>query len=248
MKRNLITRVLSLLTASAAILCVSASVQAADKKPNIVMLMCDDAGVDRLGLLLGGGKAMGHPTPNIDKMAKEGATFTSWYGQSSCTAGRSSFITGRIPIRTALSIVVAPGDENYLLPESHRQSPNSSRRMAMDLLLGQMASRRQTGVYPIEHGFDEMKEFAALLSRRLYLLTTPHGSLIRGFRKYNKQFWDMYQKVVNLYEWEGVAGQPAKKVARIDYDDLREFDSAAGRFGGRIHQAHAKGRSHSSWM
>src|SRR5438094_6449613 len=84
---------------------------AAGKKPNIVMLMCDDVGVTDWGCYSGGGKAMGHPTPNIDKMAKEGATFTSWYGQSSCTAGRSSFITGRIPIRSALSIVVAPGDE-----------------------------------------------------------------------------------------------------------------------------------------
>ena len=38
--------------------------------------------------------------------------FTSWYGQASCTAGRASFMTGRIPIRSALSIVVAPGDQN----------------------------------------------------------------------------------------------------------------------------------------
>jgi hypothetical protein len=47
-------------------------------------------------------------------MAKAGAVFTNWYGQASCTAGRASFITGRIPIRSALSIVVAPGDENHL--------------------------------------------------------------------------------------------------------------------------------------
>jgi arylsulfatase len=44
--------------------------------------------------------------------------FTDWYGQASCTAGRSSFITGRIPIRSALSIVVAPGDENALKKET----------------------------------------------------------------------------------------------------------------------------------
>ena len=46
------------------------------------------------------------------------STFTNWYGQASCTAGRSSFITGRIPIRSALSIVVAPGDENALKKET----------------------------------------------------------------------------------------------------------------------------------
>ena len=78
MKRNLITGGLSLLTASTALFCASAPVQAADKKPNIVMLMCDDVGVTDWGCYSGGGLAMGHPTPNIDKMAKEGATFTSW--------------------------------------------------------------------------------------------------------------------------------------------------------------------------
>src|SRR5438034_7300830 len=109
MKPNLSHKGLSLLVAAIALFSVVAAAQAADKKPNIVMLMCDDVGVTDWGCYSGGGKAMGHPTPNIDKMAKEGATFTSWYGQSSCTAGRSSFMTGRIPIRTALSIVVAPG-------------------------------------------------------------------------------------------------------------------------------------------
>ena len=88
------------------------------QRPNIVMLMTDDTGWNDFGAYSGGGMTLGHPTPNIDKMAKEGAVFTSWYGQASCTAGRASFMTGRIPIRSALSIVVAPGDENYLRPET----------------------------------------------------------------------------------------------------------------------------------
>jgi arylsulfatase A-like enzyme len=77
----------------------------AQKKPNIVILMTDDTGWGDFGYM-GGGKALGHPTPNIDRIAAEGAVFTNWYGQASCTAGRASFITGRIPIRSALSIVV----------------------------------------------------------------------------------------------------------------------------------------------
>ena len=85
------------------------SVMAQDKKPNIVMLMTDDTGWNDFGAYSGGGKGLGHPTPNVDKIAAEGATFTDWYGQASCTAGRASFITGRLPIRSALSIVVAPG-------------------------------------------------------------------------------------------------------------------------------------------
>src|SRR5437762_8177425 len=84
---------------------VGTSAQAADKKPNIVILMTDDVGWSDFGYISGGGADLGHPTPNIDRIAKEGAHFTSWYGQASCTAGRASFITGRIPIRSALSIV-----------------------------------------------------------------------------------------------------------------------------------------------
>jgi arylsulfatase A-like enzyme len=84
---------------------------AQQKRPNIVMLMSDDTGWADLGAYLGGA-ALGHPTPNLDQIAKEGALFTNWYGQASCTAGRASFITGRIPIRSALSVVVVPGDPN----------------------------------------------------------------------------------------------------------------------------------------
>jgi arylsulfatase len=89
-------------------LTVASTPAAAQKKPNIVMLMTDDTGWGDFGYMSGGGKALGHPTPNIDRIATEGAVFTSWYGQASCTAGRASFMTGRIPIRSALSIVVAP--------------------------------------------------------------------------------------------------------------------------------------------
>ena len=77
------------------------------KKPNIVIIMTDDVGWGDLGCY-GGGVTRGAPTPNLDQLAAEGARFTNWYGQASCTAGRASFITGRIPIRTALSAVIAP--------------------------------------------------------------------------------------------------------------------------------------------
>ena len=103
--------------ASAVILCGVCPARAADKRPNIVMLMEDDTGWFDFGCYLGGA-GLGHPTPNVDRMAKEGAMFTCWYGQASCTAGRTSFITGRIPIRSALSVVVAPGDENHLKKET----------------------------------------------------------------------------------------------------------------------------------
>jgi arylsulfatase len=64
------------------------------KRPNIVMLMSDDTGWADLGVYLGGAN-LGHPTPNLDQLAKEGVLFTSWYGQASCTAGRASLLAQR---------------------------------------------------------------------------------------------------------------------------------------------------------
>src|SRR5258708_38653307 len=74
-------------------LSVTHAASAADT-PNIVMLMTDDTGWGDFGAYSGGGAGLGHPTPNVDRLAKEGAYFTSWYGQATCTAARASFITG----------------------------------------------------------------------------------------------------------------------------------------------------------
>src|SRR6266550_2322210 len=105
---NMSRHILYGLLASVAALTVATAPAFAQKKPNIVILMTDDVGWNDFGYISGGGADLGHPTPNVDRIAKEGVVFTSWYGQASCTAGRASFITGRIPIRSALSVVVAP--------------------------------------------------------------------------------------------------------------------------------------------
>jgi arylsulfatase len=102
------------------------------------------------------GAALGHPTPNIDRIAKEGAMFTSWYGQASCTAGRASFITGRIPIRSALSIVVAPGDENYLRKETPTIAEFFKKSGYSTYFSGKWHLGDKPESYPIEHGFDPL--------------------------------------------------------------------------------------------
>ncbi len=61
-------------------------------------------------------EVMGYRTPNIDRIGREGAVFTDWYGQQSCTAGRAAFITGQSPIRTGLTKVGLPGAELGLGP------------------------------------------------------------------------------------------------------------------------------------
>ena len=87
------------------------------RKPNSVVIMTDDVGWGDLGSY-GGGVMRGAPTPNLDRLAAEGMRFVNYYGQASCTAGRASFITGRIPIRTSLSAVLAPGDPNGLTKQT----------------------------------------------------------------------------------------------------------------------------------
>jgi arylsulfatase len=75
-------------------------------KPNILVIWGDDIGISNLSCYTQG--LMGYQTPNIDRIAKEGMLFTDSYGEQSCTAGRSSFITGQSVLRTGLSKVGAP--------------------------------------------------------------------------------------------------------------------------------------------
>jgi arylsulfatase len=98
---------LSLLTAGAALYGVTTNVQAADKKPNIVVIMGDDIGWFNIGAYNMG--MMAGKTPNLDKLAKEGMKFTDYYGEASCTAGRAAFITGELPIRTGMTTVGQAG-------------------------------------------------------------------------------------------------------------------------------------------
>jgi arylsulfatase A-like enzyme len=85
------------------------------RKPNILIIWGDDIGWFNISVYNHG--LMGYRTPNIDRIAKEGAMFTDWYGQQSCTAGRAAFITGQAPIRTGLTKVGMPGARLGLQPE-----------------------------------------------------------------------------------------------------------------------------------
>ena len=81
--------------------------QSASDKPNVLVIWGDDIGQFNVSAYNMG--MMGYKTPNIDRIAQEGAKFTDWYGQQSCTAGRAAFITGQSPIRTGLTKVGLPG-------------------------------------------------------------------------------------------------------------------------------------------
>ena len=85
---------------------------ASGKKPNILVIWGDDIGYWNVSAYNRG--MMGYRTPNIDRLAKEGAIFTDCYAQQSCTAGRAAFITGQSPFRTGLLKVGLPGAKEGL--------------------------------------------------------------------------------------------------------------------------------------
>ena len=104
------------LAAASALGSVAATVQATvaeaqtagTGKPNIIMIVSDDFGYGDAGVY-GGGPGRGMPTPHIDRLADEGMTFFSFYGQPSCTPGRAAMQTGRIPNRSGMTTVAFQG-------------------------------------------------------------------------------------------------------------------------------------------
>ena len=91
---------------------LSSHAAAQQKKPNILVIWGDDIGYWNISAYNQG--MMGYKTPNIDRIAKEGALFTDWYGQQSCTAGRAAFITGQSGFRTGMLKVGLPGAKEGL--------------------------------------------------------------------------------------------------------------------------------------
>ncbi len=101
-----VLRLLFLMTSVLSAPCVKAAPEPA-KKPNILVIWGDDIGMWNISANSHG--MMGYKTPNIDRIAKEGLSFTDYYGQQSCTAGRAAFIGGNVPVRTGMTKVGLPG-------------------------------------------------------------------------------------------------------------------------------------------
>ena len=123
------------------------------QKPNILVIWGDDIGQFNVSAYNRG--MMGYRTPNIDRIAQEGALFTDWYGQQSCTAGRAAFITGQSPIRTGLTKVGLPGS-----PEGMKAEDPTIATLLKSLgyATGQFGKNHlgdRDEMLPTAHGFDE---------------------------------------------------------------------------------------------
>ena len=123
------------------------------RKPNILMIMADDIGWFNVSAYNHG--IMGYRTSNIDRIAKEGALFTDWYGEQSCTAGRAAFITGQSPIRTGLTKVGLPGADVGLSVEDMSVAEALK---PLGYATGQFGKNHlgdRNEFLPTVHGFDE---------------------------------------------------------------------------------------------
>jgi arylsulfatase len=127
--------------------------QQKQKQPNILILWGDDIGYWNVSAYNHG--MMGYKTPNIDRIAKEGALFTDWYGQQSCTAGRACFITGQVGFRTGLLKVGLPGAKEGL---QARDVTIAELLKAQGYKTGQFGKNHlgdADETLPTAHGFDE---------------------------------------------------------------------------------------------
>ncbi len=123
------------------------------RRPNILVIIGDDIGLANVSAYSMG--LMGYHTPNIDRIAKEGTMFTDYYAEQSCTAGRSSFITGQATLRTGLSKVGVPGAKLGLQAED----PTIAEALKpLGYATGQFGKNHlgdRNEYLPTVHGFDE---------------------------------------------------------------------------------------------
>jgi len=134
-------------------LCLFASTAYAADKPNILVIMGDDIGITNISAYSHG--LMGYRTPNIDRIAKEGAMFTDYYGEQSCTAGRAAFITGQSPFRVGLTKVGMPGAKQGI---SEKDPTIAELLKPLGYTSGQFGKNHlgdRNEFLPTVHGFDE---------------------------------------------------------------------------------------------
>jgi arylsulfatase len=153
-KRAVAVMVAALLVITACMVDAPASLsQGGPRKPNILVIFGDDVGYWNVSAYNQG--MMGYKTPNIDRIAREGMIFTDYYGQQSCTAGRSAFITGQSPFRTGLLKVGLPGAKEGL----QKEDPTTADLLKpLGYATGQFGKNHlgdRNEFLPTVHGFDE---------------------------------------------------------------------------------------------
>ena len=199
------------------------------RKPNILVIWGDDIGWYNVSAYNLG--VMGYRTPNIDRIAREGAMFTDWYGQQSCTAGRAAFITGQSPIRTGLTKVGLPGADVGLRPED----PTIAELLKpLGYATGQFGKNHlgdRDEFLPTAHGFDEF--FGNLY--HLNAEEEPENVDYPKDPEFKKKFGP--RGVIH-----SVAGGKIEDTGPLTKKRMETVDEEITATGARVHGAAAQGR------
>jgi arylsulfatase len=186
---------------------VSGPAQAAEQ-PNIVLILSDDFGYGDSGPY-GGGPGRGMPTPSLDRLAAEGMTFYSFYAQPSCTPGRAAVQTGRIPNRSGMTTVAFQGQGGGLPAAEWTLGSMLKQAGYKTFFTGKWHLGEADYALPNAHGYDEMK-YVGLYHLNAYTYADP-----TWFPDMPPELRALFQKVTKG-ALEGVAGQPAKEMFKIN--------------------------------
>ncbi|MCB4767395.1 arylsulfatase [Ancylobacter sp. Lp-2] len=198
------------------------------KPPNILVIFGDDIGQSQISAYTMG--LMGYRTPNIDRIAKEGAIFTDSYGQQSCTAGRASFILGQEPFRTGLLTIGMPGDPHGITDWMPTIADVMKTRGYATGQFGKNHLGDQDQHLPTAHGFDEF--FGNLY--HLNAEEEPEGYFYPKDPEFRKKFGP--RGVIHSYADGRIEDTGPLNTKRMETVD-EEFLGAAKDFIDRQHKA-----------
>ncbi len=223
-------------TALVALLVFGASVAAAQDRPNVLVIWGDDIGWSNISAYNLG--VMGYHTPNIDRIADEGALFTDWYAQQSCTAGRAAFILGQHPFRTGLLTIGMPGSEQGI---QDNQATIAELLRPLGYTSGQFGKNHlgdRDQHLPTNHGFDEF-------FGNLYHLNAEEEPETYYYPK-DPEFHERFgpRGVIHSYADGRIEDTGPLTQQRMETVD-EEFLNAALAF---IDRAHAEGRPFFVWF
>jgi len=195
-------------TVVAALVFVAGPAGAADKKPNIILILSDDFGYGD-STPYGGGPGRGMPTPALERLANEGMTFFSFYAQPSCTPGRAAVQTGRIPNRSGMTTVAFQGQGGGLPAAEWTLASVLKTAGYQTFFTGKWHLGEDDYALPNAQGYDEMK-YVGLYHLNAYTYGDP-----TWFPDMDPKLREMFNKVTKG-ALSGKAGEKAKEDFKIN--------------------------------
>jgi len=183
-----VNKICIIVLAFVAVLALVAGPAAAQQKPNIILILSDDFGYGDSGPY-GGGVGRGMPTPSLDRLADEGMTFFSFYGQPSCTPGRAAVQTGRIPNRSGMTTVAFQGQGGGLPAAEWTLASVLKQGGYNTFFAGKWHLGEADYAMPTAHGYDEMK-YVGLYHLNAWTYADP-----KWFPAMPTELREMFQKV-----------------------------------------------------